>query len=137
MFNSADVFTSRRTHFNECMYWCRNEEEIEKDIDLTTLVYVDHDVDELYYDRSPDGTFMATEVSDYSSNNNVIAGSFMFDQHVVTIQTNDNVSKLSQNDIVAFDGNVWRVTSISKRKKKRQNQFSKEVSYHTYISLMR
>ena len=137
MFNSADIFTSRRKHFNECMYWCRTEEEIERDIDLTSIVYIDHDFEELYYERSPSGTFMAAESNDYTSDNNIVASSFMFDEHTIMIETNDDISDISQNDIVAFDGNVWRVTSISKRKKKRQNQYSKFPAYTTYLSLKR
>lgn len=137
MFNSADIFTSRRRHFNECMYWCRTEEDIERDIDLMTIVYVDSDLNELCYERSPNGEFSATEINDYTSDNNIVAGSFMFDENMVTLETNDDVSEISQNDLVAYDGHVWRVTSISKRKKKRQNQFSRFPAYTTYLSLKR
>lgn len=135
MFNSADVFTSRRKHFNECMYWCRNEEDIAREIDLTTMVYVDHDLNELYYERSPNGTFMAVETTDYDSSNQIIGGNMMFDQSFVTIYTNDYINDLHTNDIVYFDDKVWRVMSISRHKKKRQNQFSKDVAYKTYIQL--
>ena len=135
MFNSADVFTSRRTHFNECMYWCRNEEDIEREIDLTTMVYVDHDLNELFYERSPNGAFMAVETASYDDSNQIIGGTMMFDQSFVTIFTNDYIDDLKVNDIVYFDDKVWRVTNISRTKRKRQNQFSKDVAYKTYIQL--
>ena len=137
MFDSADIFTSRRNQFNECWYWCRTEDDIERDIDLTTLVYIDDELNEMIYERSPNGSFMASEINSYDTNNQVVANSFMFDQNFATLQTNDDVSELSINDLVVFDNEVWRVSSISKQKKKKQNQFSKFVSYKTFISLKR
>ena len=103
MCNSADIFTSRRTHFNECTYWCRSEEDIAREIDLTTMVYVDHDLNELFYERSPNGTFMAVETTDYDHSNQIIGGTMMFDQSFVTIYTNDYINDLKVNDIVYFD----------------------------------
>jgi len=137
MFDSADIFTSRRNYFNECWYWCRTKDDIERDVDLTTIVYVDEELNEMIYERSPNGSFMATESSSYSSDNQIVGGTFMFDEHFVTLETNDNIQELSQNDIVIFDNNVWRVTNITKIKKKKQNQYSKFPSYKTYISLKR
>ena len=137
MFDSADIFTSRRNYFNECWYWCRTEDDIERDVDLTTLVYIDDELDEMIYERTPNGSFMATEANDYTSENNIVAGSFMFDEHFIILETNDNVEELRQNDLVVYDSNVWRVASITKRKKKKQNQYSKFPSYKTFISLKR
>ena len=91
----------------------------------------------MIYERSPNGSFMASEINSYDTNNQVVANSFMFDQNFATLQTNDDVSELSINDLVVFDNEVWRVSSISKQKKKKQNQFSKFVYYKTFISLNR
>lgn len=137
MFNSVDIFTSRRRHFNECWYWCRTPVDIEYDIDLSSTIAVDRDTNEMCYEREPNGSFEATEVSNYESDNQIVGGSFMFDENFVTLETNDDVQELQQNDIVVYDSRVWRITNISRRKRKRQNQFSNSPSYKTFISLKR
>lgn len=137
MYDSIDVFTSRRKEFNECLYWCRTDRDIEHDIDITSLVAVDEELNEIAYERVPNGLFYASEVEDVSSDNQIIGGSFMFDESFVTLETNDDVHELKLNDVVCYDGKIWRVTRIGRKKKKRQSQYSRTCAYKTYISLKR
>lgn len=137
MFDSVDIFTSRRNHFCTCYYWKKNEREIEMDANLSSMISVDRDTDELCYEREPDGTFSAREVSSYEGGNNTVAGAFMFEENSVTLSTNDFIPLLNTNDVVVHNGYVWRVIKVSRKKKKRFSQFSSEDLYTSYISLKR
>lgn len=130
LFDNVDMFTSRRTMFDLCYYWHRREE----DLDDNAIVYVDTDLNEMIYERSPDGTFYATDTNGIDSGNQKIGSSFMFDENYVTLRTRDHID-LNQNDIIVFREKVWRVTSITRRVIKRQNQYSRRPGYETYISL--
>mgnify|MGYP007012527329 CR=1 FL=1 len=130
MFDSVDMFTSRRTMFDLSYYWHRREE----DLDDNAVVYVDTDLNEMIYERSPDGCFYAKETDGIDSSNQKIGSGFMFDEHYTTIMTRDNL-ELNQNDIIVFREKVWRVTSIRKRVIGRQNQYSRKPGYETIISL--
>lgn len=137
MFDNVDIFTSRRNHFCTCYYWKKNEREIEMDANLSSMVSVDRETNELCYEREPDGTFEANEVSTYERGNNIISDTFLFEENSVTLKTNDNIPFLTVNDVVVHDGYVWRVTSTSRKKRKRTSQFGNECSFSTYISLKR
>lgn len=130
MFDSVDMFTSRRTMFDLCYFWHRREEEL----DDNGIVYVDTELNEMIYERSPDGSFYARETNGIDSSNQQVGNSFMFDQSYVSIMTRDNLD-LNQNDIVVFRDKVWRVQSIRKMVIGRQNQFSKKSGYETIITL--
>ena len=54
----------------------------------------------------------------------------------VSIFTEDDISSLKRNDIVEFDGEIYRVEEIQKAPYKKQRQFMKEgYSCSYYISL--
>lgn len=132
MFDSIDIFTSRRNHFNKCLFWHRFDDE-----DLSSMVNISSEYGELIYDRSPDGSFYANEVSPYSYESKYIANSFAFDSSTIQLETNDNVNALSQNDLIYFDDNLWTVVSIQRIRHKRQSQYSRINTYKTMISIRR
>lgn len=137
MFDNADLFTSRRNHFNRCYYWKKNDREIEMSADLYTMVSVDSESKEMCYEREPDGWFDANEISNYEEDNQIVGGTFMFDNNSSTLETNDNIPLLGVNDVIVYDNYVWRVVKAARKKRKRQAQFSKDYSYKTYITLKR
>ena len=60
----------------------------------------------------------------------------MFPEKNITLETNDDVSKLSINDIVEYDGNNYRVDAIQSILNIRQSQFIRSgVTSKTFISL--
>lgn len=133
MDNGIDIFTSRRKNFDKCLFWHRLDDE-----DLSSLVSIDPEYGELIYDRNPDGTFFANEISPFSYESKSLAGgTFMFDSTNVGIETNDDIQILSQNDLVFYDGDIWRVSSLQRTKYKKQNQYSKKCGYKTIIMLRR
>ena len=129
-----DLFQSRRNMNEYCRWWIRNESE-------------DIDEDELVYKRVPSGSFYAKEVNAEVQDDNIIGGIVMLDKTSVTIQACDNLQELynAQQDIrnrvmVEYQGELWRVDSVQKRKAHIQNsEFAKAeyVSHYWYLSLIK
>lgn len=111
-----DLETSRRDMFALCKYWLREENP-----DLIP-------VSELAYKRIPDGEFYAKEVNSLSIDSQVFGEAFMMRQQNITLKTNDNVSRLKQNDIILYDDHIYRVESIQENKIKKQNQYRMKSS---------
>ena len=117
-----DIFTSRRTKFNDCRYF--------KKIDLGM------DTNYLEYEDDPSGIFSAEESRAYQEGVQVVNG-VMLKTYSVGIKTEDDIKDLEINDLVEWDNEKWRVTDIQKAKIVKENQFMKEVHYEYYVSLKR
>lgn len=129
-----DLFQSRRNMNEECKWWTRNENE-------------DIDEDELKYRRVPRGYFMAKEVNAEVQDDNIIGGIFAADKTAITIMTSDNLNDLynEQQDVknrvlVQYQGEIWRVDNVQKRKARIQNtEFGRvdKASHYWYLSLIK
>lgn len=119
-----DLETSRRDMFDLCTYWSQNDNQ-----NLVSL-------DQLVHNKKPTGEFYAKEENSLSVQNQVVGGSFMFEETTVTLKTNDDVHLLRQNDVVFYDNKYYRVESIQQVKVRKQRQYLKSnYSASTYISL--
>lgn len=124
---SFDLFQSRRNFNEKCRWWSRNESD-------------KYDESELIYKRIPSGTFCAKEVNAEVKDDNVINGIFMVSRTQVTIESPDNLSGIKNEDIVEYQGDLWRVANLQKKKSRIQNtEFSKveEISHFWYLSLIK
>lgn len=120
-----DLWTSRRDKFLKCKFWSQDEAE-ENGVDDA----------EIAYKLSPTGTFYAKEANPYSISNQIVAETFLAESISITIITEDDINALKRNDIVEFDGEVYRVEGIQKNPYKKQRQFMKEgYSCSYFISL--
>lgn len=129
-----DLFQSRRNMNEWCRWWSRKEND-------------EIDDDELVYKRVPRGYFNAKEVTAEVQDDNVIAGIFATDKTVLTIMTGDDLSDLYNDKqdirnrvIVEYQGDIWRVDNIQKRKARIQNsEFGKvsKTSHYWYLSLIK
>lgn len=121
-----DLYQSRRTKFIKCKYWSQIRDE--KVVKLSEIAYY----------RKPTGFFDAEETGAYTEENQTVEGTFMLQKDVVSIETVDDVRDLKMNDIVEFNGDLYRVTDIQREVKKKQAQYMNEYqSIKTFISLMR
>ena len=121
-----DIYNSRATYNDKCTWWSRNENE--EDIDL----------DELVMKRVPTGSFMAKEVSPLRKQDAQIGGVFEIEKHAITIKSPDNLSNISEKDLVRFRGEMWRVASVQRSKARNQNTFfasDKDCSHYWYLEL--
>ena len=129
-----DLFQSRRNMNELCRWWSRNESD-------------DIDEDELQYKRVARGSFYAKEINAEVQDDNVIAGIFATDKTSVTIMSSDDLSDLyneyqdiRNRTLVEYQGEIWRVDNVQKRKARIQNsEFAKtsEVSHYWYLSLIK
>ena len=119
----ADLFTSRRTCYEQCYYW-----NYEKNKDVV-------DREELCRKVEPTGMFSAKEYNEESENYNVINNAFMFDRTSISLKTYDDISEMENKDIVKYDNRIWSVVSIRKKKLRRQGQFGVDTPYIYIIEL--
>lgn len=131
---SFDLFQSRRNMNERCRWWSRNEsDEIEEN--------------ELRYKRVPSGYFYAKEVNAEVQDDNIIGGVFMTDKTSVTIMSSDDLTSLQNEQLdirnkvlVEYQGELWRVDNVQKRKARIQNtEFGNvnRVSHYWYLSLIK
>ena len=132
-----DLFQSRRNQNEYCRWWGRKERDSSGDFEEDILVYK----------NVPSGFFYAKEISGEAQDDNVIGGIFMTDKTSVTIMSSDDLSDLYnvKQDIrnrvlVEYQGELWRVDNVQKRKAKIQNtEFGKTnyCSHYWYLSLIK
>lgn len=121
MARGIDIFTSRRTNFEECEYWLRD---------------VNADPNELVYKtRRSNGTFYAKISNPETSGQNVLGGVFMFDTKNLMLETFDEIEEVKVNDVVKFNGSFYIITQIQKYPVRKNTQFHNEQQYITYLSL--
>lgn len=117
-----------------CKWWSRNEsDEVEEN--------------ELRYKRVPSGYFYAKEVNAEVQDDNIIGGVFMTDKTSVTIMSSDDLTSLQAKQLdmrnkvlVEYQGELWRVDNVQKRKARIQNtEFGNvnRVSHYWYLSLIK
>lgn len=122
---SIDLFRSRRGFNEYCKWWTRNESE---SIDPARLVM----------EQKPSGTFYAKEISAETYNDNVLGGMFRFDKTVTVIQSPDDLEGMHNNDVVLYQGEIWFVRNVQKRKFRIQStEFAtdRHCSHNWYIEL--
>lgn len=131
---SFDIFQSRRNANEECRWWIRNDNE-------------EIDEDELVYKRVPRGTFCAEEVTAEVQNDNSIAGVYMADKTSVTLKSPDDLTDMyvqtqdiTNKALVEYQGEIWRVEDVQKKKARIQNsEFGKvsTISHFWFLSLIK
>lgn len=116
----CNIYTSRRTNFEECYYWKRNDQEI----DLDTYVH----------DNKYSGRFFAKEISPKTKKKMIISGIFMFDSSTIALETNDSI-EINAGDIIKYEDTYWTVVDVQELEFHKNSQFMKQVDYKTYIQL--
>lgn len=110
---------SHRCFWNECKFWFRsNYNGSVQDNDIA-------------YSNKPDGYFWANEAGSYNVSDNAM-GSVVFDAINATIVTRDDISELRKKDIVEFEGHIWVVNSISKRRIRQFYQVCDGMDLYEY-----
>lgn len=122
-----DLFQSRRNYNEPCKWWSRNESD-------------DYESDVLIMKRIPSGLFMAKEVSPEMERDNPIANAWLLHRTGVTIKTPDDLTGISGQDLVWYEGEKWIVNSFQKIKARmQQTEFAtdKNCSHYWYLELRR
>ena len=120
-----DKNQSHSTYNKVCYWWHRKEDDV-------------NEPDEIITQRVASGSFYAKEVAPLRNQDIQIGGVFMFEKDAVTLKTPDNVIGLSSEDLVKWDGELWRVVTTQRSKARIQNTFfakDKKCSHFWYIEL--
>lgn len=118
-----DLWTSRRKKFINCVYYKKVENER----------YVSNNV--LLHDYVPSGEFTAEILGSKNISVQVEGEAFMMKQKSLTIETNDKIEDLEENDIVKIKNETWRVDDIKITSVIKQTQFSITESKNYIITL--
>lgn len=129
----ADLYQSRRTNFVKCRYWIAKDTEAFKDLGMEAI----QSDDGYKISQYCDGFFMAKERTAEDNSKKIIENVYMYNVTNIQLETTDNISYLTQDSIVEYNGLYWRVTNIQKEKIKKQGQFLRKPSYKYYLSLTR
>lgn len=121
---TVDFCTSRRTEENECEYWIAQDG-------------VPLSLDEKKLNNLCDGTFFASEVNLKSDEYQVVAQEFMFESSNLTLKTNDDIHDITENSVVKYDNELWRVKDVQRLKIKKHSYFCVDSTYSYYITLRR
>ena len=119
----VDMFTSRRDCFDDCRYWKKLEDD--------NMNYIDYEYEE------PSGFFAAKQITSIQNMPQVVAGLFMFDSNTVTLQSYEDLSELSRDDIVEFQGEIYRLQDIQAARLRKTNQFTDYGGKVYYMRLKR
>lgn len=113
----VDEFHSRRTSFARCVFW--NQKTV-----ISKYGSVDYSV--LSHDNDPSGFFYAEQTNDITEAGRDFAGGVRGTARSVAILTNDDVmGRLFRDDLVRYEGRIWRVESIVLQKEWKRSQFLK------------
>ena len=117
-----DIYGSRRTRYEMCRSFRRDEDDSTPPRDLVSKA-------------DPDRVFYAREESPKADINNPIQDMIVFDDSVVTISTEDNVGELSPRWLVEYDGELWIVKNVQRRRIGKRSEFSAAPQFVTYIQM--
>ena len=118
MIGTVDPFDGAgRAAYIQCRWW-KQETVVDSMTGKERLDVVCHRIE-------PDGMFMAEEIQPQAAMMSG-AGDIRFQRYTVTISTiNDVIGVISPNDIVEYDGRIWKVENISPTRIWARNQFSR------------
>lgn len=124
MSGAFDLWGSRRTSFERCEWYQRNEKATK---DLAKIVFND----------KPSAIFYAKEANSATYQKQDLGGVFLADESIVMIETNDTLNGIKGGDKVKFRGVLWMVTSVQQTESHKQAQFIDKTTKKTFISLKR
>ncbi len=121
MDGSINIYGNHRTYYNKCKYWAVSP----KNRNNNNIVYEDE----------PSGTFMAKEKTAKFTKKDMIDENFMFDSSIITLETEDDIHLIKSGYLVMYEGTIWRIINVQKKKKNRRGQFISSRAYRYTINL--
>lgn len=122
---NIDLFHSRRTNYNRCEYWVRDERDSSGTPEQWVLM------------KQSSGHFYAKPVSPKSNQMDVINGVWAFDDNHITLETDDDIVDVVRGCIVKYDDLLWLVETVQKQVHHKESEFNRHLDYRYTISLRR
>lgn len=122
---NIDIYHSRRTNYEECFYWIRDERTSVGDLNQWILK------------NKHNGVFYAREVSPEYNQANPQANVFMLDKNMITLETDDDIDDISRGCVVLYNGKPWMVDNVQRKLHLKESQFDSEKHYTVIVSIRR
>jgi len=122
---NIDIYHSRRTNYEECYYWVRDERSSVGDLNQWILK------------NKSNGSFYAKETNAIYNQANPQANVIMLDKNVIAIETDDDVDEIERGCIVLYNGKPWMVDNVQRYTHRKESEFDIEKHYKTVINLRR
>lgn len=122
---NIDIYHSRRTNYEECWYWIRDERVSVGDLSQWILK------------NKSNGMFYAKEENSMYNQENPVVNAMMFDKNIITLSTEDDVDDLTRGCVVLYDGKPWIVDNVQRILHRKESALSNEKHYRSIINLRR
>ena len=122
--SKVNPFLSRKTYNAVCEWWARTT--CGGQLPLNQMGYV----------VTPSGQFHAKAISQFTFNKRE-AADIRFSNNYVTLETPDDISAMITDDLVRYEGILYRVDSIQKRQVTKTREFMKRPVSVYVIQLTR
>lgn len=119
----VDLYHTRRTNYKKCAYYKRDERSVVGDMSMWVV------------NNKPTGYFYAKKVNTQSKENSDFANTFEIAKTICSIETTDDISDISKNDIVNFGNELWAVITIQQFEHLKEAEFSNKPNYTTVLGL--
>ena len=119
----VDLFHSRRSNYNKCKFWIRDERNQSGSPSQWVLM------------NQPSGWFYAKPISVKSNQANVVNGTWMLDSNHITLETDDDVPDIKRGCIVEYDNQNWLVEAVQREVHNKESEFCKHIDYKYIIAL--
>ena len=121
---TVNLYHSRRTCYQECIYWVRDERSSMGDASQWILR------------NQPSGTFLAKEITLTQGQMNQAANVFAFDRNNITLQSDDDLNEITRGSIVKYNDELYIVDNVQGKIHRKETEFNKEI-YYTYVITIR
>ena len=111
--SKANPFLSRKTYNAICEWWSR------------TTCKGQLALNKLGYELAPTGTFHAKDVSQFSFNKKN-EGDIRLSNSYVTIETPDDISAIMTDDLIRYQGIIYRVDNVTRRQISKTREFMRK-----------
>ena len=122
---TVDIFYSRRTAFQECKYWIRDERAVIGNASEWILKNVES------------GTFWAREISPQYNQFGQVGNSFQYNKDGVTLECEDDISDIKVGSIVLYNNKAWIVDNVQREIRHKESEFNIDTNYKYIISIRR
>lgn len=122
---NIDIYHSRRTKYEKCWYWVREEKAVIGNLDKWIL------------QNKSNGSFYAKEVNPMYNQENQLANVMLVDKNVIALETDDDIDEVSRGCVILYDGHPWIVDTVQKILHRRESAMSNVKHYKYILSIRR
>lgn len=120
---TVDIYHSRRTNYEECIYWIRDERNSRGP------------ASEWILKNEPSGAFLAKEASPKNRKMMQSANVFAYDRDDITLECDDDIHFITRGSIIQYDDEIWIVDAVQRITHRKESEFDKEKHYKYIINM--